>query len=204
MASVCGPTPGKSIPSLKNYSPGKKHNSRECPSPLRGQTEGEGQISKWREGGRLALKCCATDETEKLPRIVLVASGDGLMQELHHALNPCPLEIQTFTKCREAVDEIQRHTTADVIFTDLQLFDGDWRQVLRMAKQSAAPAQVVVVSRYVDVPLYLDALEAGVFDVVVPPFRTVEIGCIVVNAIYACFKGRGRRLSKSFLDERPA
>ncbi len=100
------------------------------------------------------------------------------MQELACALDPCPLEIRTVTGCREAGGGIGRHGTADVIFTDVQLPDGDWKRVLQMARHSPSPAEVIVVSRFVDVPLYLDALEEGVFDFVVPPLRTVEIGYI--------------------------
>lgn len=122
------------------------------------------------------------------------------MLEMEHILNPCPLEIRTVTSCREAGCEIERNSTADVIFTDVQLFDGDWKQVLQMARQSPNPAELVVVSRFVDVPLYLEALEEGVFDFVVPPFRPVELGYIIVNAIYSCFKGRTQRFSKIFLD----
>ena len=124
------------------------------------------------------------------------------MLELDRALNPCPLEIRTVTSCREAGDEIGRNSMADVIITDVQLFDGDWKRVLQMARQSPTPAEVVV-SRFVDASLYLDALEEGVFDYVVPPFRTVELGYIIVNAIYACLKGCNQKFSKSFLDARP-
>ena len=125
------------------------------------------------------------------------------MLEVERALNPCPLEIRAVASCREAEHEIEHNRTAEVIFTDLQLSDGDWKQILQMARQSPAPAEVVIVSRFVDVPLYLDALEAGIFDFVVPPFHTVELGYIIVNAIYACFKGRTQKFSKNFLDARP-
>lgn len=151
----------------------------------------------------MLLQCCVPDETEDLPCIVLVSSGDGLMLELARALNPCPLEIRTATSCKEAGHEIERKSTADVIFTEAQLFDGDWKQVLQMARQSRTPSKVVVVSRFVDVSLYLDALEEGVFDFVVPPFRTVELGYIIVNAIYACLRGRSQSISKGLPNAGP-
>lgn len=120
------------------------------------------------------------------------------MPELSRVLHPCPLEIRALKSCLEAAHEIGRCSTADVIFTDLYLPDGGWKQMLQMARQTPARAEVILVSRFVDVPLYLDALEAGAFDFVVPPFNTVELGYIIVNAAYACFKQRDHRLSGHF------
>lgn len=75
------------------------------------------------------------------------------------------------------------------IFTDVQLLDGDWKQVLQVAQQDPVPVQVVIVSRIGDIHLYLlDALDACAFDSNVPPFRGSEVDYILVNAFRACVK----------------
>lgn len=194
------PITGISTPFPKDYSTGKMPSSKDCPAPLHRDADIGNRASKWAGSGRPALQGCACAETKDLPDIILVSSGADLMPGLRQALDPCPLEIRTVKSCLEAGREIGNCTTAHVILTDVRLPDGDWKQVLQMARQSAARAEVIVVSKVADVPLYLDALEAGAFDFVVPPFRAVEIGFVIVNAMYACFKQRAHRLSGNFRD----
>ena len=174
--------------------------SRACSSLSPRLINGQTRISKPTDSNQASIQGRASAETEPLPRIILVSGNDRLMPELNRVLNPCPLEIRPLKNCLEAGKEIGRGDTADVIFTDIQLSDGDWKQVLQMARKAPARAEVILVSRFVDVPLYLDALEAGAFDFIVPPFHTVELGYIIVNAIYTCSKQRGHRFSSNSPD----
>lgn len=185
--------------SLKDRPRSKGAEFLELPMPSGDKAGDRNQVSRMPGSRRLALRGCACVETEDLPRIILVSSGDGLMASLCRALDPCPLEIRHLQNCGQVAREIGRCTTGQVIFTDVQLPDGDWKQVLGMARQTSARAEMIVASRFVDVPLYLDALEAGAYDFVVPPFRTVELGYIIVNAIYACSKQRTQRFSGSMV-----
>lgn len=189
---------GETASSLKGYSARKGQTSQECPTPLPRQTDVVTCVSERPDSGRLALHGCACVEPGDLPHIILVSSGDEVMQGLSQALDPCPLEIRPVKSCLEVEHEIGRSTTPEVIFTNLRLPDGDWKLVLQMGQQVPAGAEVIVVSRFVDVHLYLDTLEAGAFDFVVPPFRTVELGYIIVNAIYSCHKQRAHRFSGNF------
>lgn len=140
-------------------------------------------------------KSCGCIDMEGIARISLVSNGDALMTALNRALAPCPLEVRLLRSCQEACVELGSSTTAEVIFTDVQLPDGDWRQLLSLARERATRVEVIVVSRFVDIDLYLDTLEAGAFDFVVPPFRTEELGYVVVNAMYECYRQRTRRIS---------
>ena len=56
---------------------------------------------------------------------------------------------------------------------------------LPFARRMPSPVPVVVVSRYVDVDLYLDALEKGAWDYIVPPFRAADLAYVVNGAIWA-------------------
>ena len=200
MSTARQPIRGNNPESLKNFPTSKRANFQEPITPSTIEADDRNRASKWPGHNRSTVCGCSCVESEDLPRIVLVSGGDDLMAGLSRALDPCPLEILCAKDCRDAGLQIGRHSTAEIIFTDVRLPDGDWKEVLRMARQMPARAEVIVVSRLVDVPLYLDTLEAGAYDFVVPPFLTVELGYIIVNAIYACFKKRPHRLSGSFAD----
>jgi len=187
-------------PSPSNPSRRQRFKFKEFPAPSRAQSDARCQAMKRCGSGELDPRGCASAEMEDLPRIILVSGEDTLMPELNRVLDPCPLEIRTLKGYLEAANEIGRCSIPNVIFTDVHLPDGDWKQVLQMASQAPARTEVILVSRYVDVRLYLDALEAGAFDFIVPPFHTVELGYIVVNAIYACFKQSAHAFSGHFSD----
>jgi len=73
-----------------------------------------------------------------------------------------------------------------LVFTDLVLTDGKWQDVVRLAADLPIPVNTVVVSRVVDVTLYLESLEAGAYDFIAPPFAADAIAhvarCALENA----------------------
>lgn len=188
MALTRVPTAENTAPSLNSRPRGQTSNSKDLAAPSRPQPGGEGWAL--RQPAISGLPLGVSEDLENLPRIILVSGDDSLMPELSRVLHPCPLEIRSVKSCQEAAYEVGRCGTADVIFTDSQLPDGDWKHVLQLSRGAAARSVVILASRFVDVRLYLDALEAGAFDYVVPPFNTVGLGYIIVNAAYACLKKR--------------
>ena len=194
MATTRIPIAGNSNPSPNSHSRGQR--PKELPASLHPQSDG--RVLKRLSVGEPSAYSFARGETEELPRIILVSGDDMLLAELSRVLDPCPLEIRTLKSCLDAANEIGRCSTASVIFADIQLPDGGWKHVLQLAREASARAEVILVARFVDVRVYLDALEAGAFDFVVPPFHTVELGYIIVNATYACFKQRTRGLPGHF------
>ena len=64
-----------------------------------------------------------------------------------------------------------------LIFTDTTLSDGTWVDVVGLAARHWVP--VIVVSRLVDHELYVQSLEHGAFDFVVPPFISADLAHIV-------------------------
>jgi FixJ family two-component response regulator len=71
----------------------------------------------------------------------------------------------------------------DLIFTDTALADGIWAEVEALAKRMLPRVPVIVVSGQVNVPLYLDALERGASDFIVPPFRDADLDHVVRGAL---------------------
>ncbi len=66
-----------------------------------------------------------------------------------------------------------------LVFTDRQLPDGTWRDIVRLAESAHAPTSVIVVSRLTDVRLYVDAIEQGAYDFIVPPFEAAGLAHVV-------------------------
>jgi DNA-binding NtrC family response regulator len=84
-----------------------------------------------------------------------------------------------------------RHANAPaLLLTDTTLPDGTWADVLQIACVIRPGCPVIVVSRVVDLALYLDVLANGAYDFVVPPIASVDLAYIVRGAI---LKGSSRR-----------
>lgn len=47
--------------------------------------------------------------------------------------------------------------------------------MLNLAAEAVEPTSITVVSRIVDIKLYLEGIECGAFDFVVPPFAGPEV-----------------------------
>ena len=68
---------------------------------------------------------------------------------------------------------------APLVFTDTELPDGTWADILTVAERAACPVNVVVVARVVDTRFYVQAMEAGAFDFMVPPFNATDLTHVV-------------------------
>lgn len=78
---------------------------------------------------------------------------------------------------------LQMPLRPSLVVTDTSLPDGTWLDVLRAARMGPIQVPVIVVSRLVDMQLYLDVLDSGAHDFVVPPFTIAELTFIIRTAI---------------------
>jgi DNA-binding NtrC family response regulator len=70
-----------------------------------------------------------------------------------------------------------------LVFTDTQLPDGTWADVLAVAEKAAQPVNVIVVARVVDTRFYVEAIETGAFDFLAPPFNATDLAYVVRSAL---------------------
>lgn len=68
---------------------------------------------------------------------------------------------------------------APLAFTDTHLPDGTWADILALAGKAALPVNVIVVARLVNTRLYIETIDAGAFDFIVPPFNATDLGHVV-------------------------
>ncbi len=116
-------------------------------------------------------------------RALLVHQEEGPLTELKFVLEGQGIETSRVRTCAEAEAALTRPEPPLLIFTDAVLADGTWADVLKLAEKEPLAQSVIVVSRHVDIPLYLDALESGASDFIVPPFRVAEVAYVVEGAL---------------------
>jgi DNA-binding NtrC family response regulator len=115
---------------------------------------------------------------------LLVYSEDDVFRDLTRTLKTLSVRVTHARNCREASVLLKKQGATDMVFAGTNLQDGGWADVLVMAQRSKSYLPVIVVSRMVDVQLYLDALGRGAFDFVTPPFLASDLARILRSAIY--------------------
>lgn len=96
--------------------------------------------------------------------------------------------------CQEAARLLDRVDPPRLIFTDTTLPDGNWRDMLGIAERAREAVNVVVVARFLDVELYLETMERGACDFIVPPFLAPDLAHVVVCAMEGAASRRGGRV----------
>jgi DNA-binding NtrC family response regulator len=72
---------------------------------------------------------------------------------------------------------------APLVFTETQLPDGTWADILALAEKAAQPVNVIVVARVVDTRFYVEAIQTGAFDFLAPPFVATDLAYVVRSAL---------------------
>jgi len=101
------------------------------------------------------------------------------LRSLRLALERQAVETARAQNCQEAWRILSGANPPHLIFTDTALPDGLWKDVLALAAQAPQPVNVIVVARLVDTRLYIEAIEAGAFDFLAPPFTVAELAHVV-------------------------
>lgn len=81
--------------------------------------------------------------------------------------------------CEQAQIGLETGVPPHLVFTDTDLPDGKWADVLTLARRLTPATQVIVVSRFVDTELYIEVLESQAFDFIVPPFTDSDLAHVV-------------------------
>ena len=113
---------------------------------------------------------------------LLVHDRPSPLESLKTDLNN--LSVKTWSA--KSVDEAAKlldQTHPELVFTDTQLADGTWSDVVSLAERVGAPANVIVVGSQVDIRVYISAMESGAFDFIVPPLEPGSLAHVVGVAI---------------------
>ena len=112
-------------------------------------------------------------------RALLLHDRRDPLRTLRRALDSQGVKTLPACNCAEALRLLQISDPPQLVFTDTQLPDGNWADAIRIARKATEPVNVIVVSPVVDVPLYVEAVQAGAFDFISPPFEEAELAHVV-------------------------
>ncbi len=108
-------------------------------------------------------------------RALLVRARHDPLDALRMALEEQSIEIFTAKNCFEAALALWSDCPPHLVFTDVQLTDGKWADVLTLATKASEAVNVIVVAPFADVSFYVEAIERGAFDFIVPPLSGPEL-----------------------------
>jgi two-component system response regulator PilR (NtrC family) len=114
---------------------------------------------------------------------LLVHDRPEPMGFIRRALECQFIETQSVRTCREAHQTLWERQPPHLVLTDTRLADGSWEDVVLLAAKAPAPVNVIVVSEVVDIAFYLETLQRGAFDFIVPPMPLSEFNHVVRSAV---------------------
>jgi DNA-binding NtrC family response regulator len=119
---------------------------------------------------------------EDMIHALLVHDQEGPLRELQLLLTQQGFHTSRARTCAAAKLALAAHEPPRLVFTDTVLPDGTWAEIVDLARQTHISIPVILVSRLACVRLYLEALENGASDFIVPPFRDSDLAHIVRSA----------------------
>src|SRR5882724_11701946 len=128
-------------------------------------------------------------------QVLVVGSDVGNRTALVDILEECGLEPVIASNVKETSNILARRPT-HVVFCEDNLPDGSFREILRLVKATRPESQVVVSSKLGGVDEYIEAMNLGAFDFIVPPYRDADVVSVIDSA---CDRYRLKRKDESFL-----
>jgi len=126
---------------------------------------------------------------------LLVHDRPEPMGTIRHALECQFIETQSVKTCGEVQQALSGCRPPHVVFTDPQLPDGSWEDIVRFATEAPSFVNVIVVSDVVDIALYLESIQRGAFDFIVPPLPLTDLTYVVHSAVEKTLRRRETPLS---------
>jgi DNA-binding NtrC family response regulator len=108
-------------------------------------------------------------------KALLVQARQDPLDALRLALEEQAIDIYTAKNCGDAAMAIWSDRPPHLVFTDVQLTDGNWADILALAAKASEPVNVIVVAPFADVSFYVQTIERGAFDFIVPPLSDPEL-----------------------------
>lgn len=113
--------------------------------------------------------------------IVSAAERDDIL--LRKSLSDAGMCVRVAGSCAEAMQVLMSSIPPSIVFCDASLPDGTWADILTFAGGECPAVPVIVVSRVVDINLYINVLEHGAADFIVPPFYQQDLSHVLSCAM---------------------
>lgn len=116
-------------------------------------------------------------------RALLLHSYDVPGTALKRALEDEFIATEMAQSFTEATGKIFCSNPPHLVFTEANLRDGTWSDVVDLAARASRPVSVIVVSPVADISLYLDVMERKAFDFITHSFTRSELNHILRCAV---------------------
>lgn len=115
--------------------------------------------------------------------VLMVSAAGEIDLSLRKVLNDAGMHVRVARSCAEALSVLASPSPPAIVFCEASLPDGDWGDILAFASGESTNVPVIIVSRVVDINLYINALEEGAADFIVPPFYRQDLSHVVSCAM---------------------
>lgn len=115
-------------------------------------------------------------------RILIVDDDPYFLRVLSRILTDEKFQVTTASRAAEA-EQTLRHSTFDVVISDLRLPDGDGLSILESLRRAGSSVPVVILTAYGEVDSYLAAMNAGAVEYLNKPVRSEELLGVVRNCL---------------------
>ncbi|HEX5414002.1 MAG TPA: response regulator [Terriglobia bacterium] len=115
---------------------------------------------------------------------VVIVSGSGEIDPLlSRALHEAGVMVRVVRSCAEAEELLNGVIVPAALFCETSLPEDTWADIVKLTAEARTRIPVVVVSRLVDIDLYISALENGAADFIVPPLCQQDVAQVMSCAI---------------------
>ena len=114
---------------------------------------------------------------------VLLHKPTESQRVLKQALEGRSIKVNWLQNYQQALPFLKKAGPPHLIFTEALLPDGNWADVVKLALAALKPVKVIVVSRLIDVRLYMETMGGGAFDFIVPPMSSNELTHVLNCAV---------------------
>lgn len=99
--------------------------------------------------------------------------------DLEAALEKLAVRTGRARTLAEACHVLSRVNLPLLVFTESELPDGNWADVVSLSARASSPVSVIVMGQEIDTKLYVSVIEAGAFDFMAPPFEALDLAHVV-------------------------
>ena len=102
--------------------------------------------------------------------------------DLEAALEKLAVRVRRARTLAEACHVLSRVSLPLLVFTESELPDGNWADVVSLSARASSPVSVIVMGQEIDTKLYVSVIEGGAFDFMAPPFEALDLAHVVCCA----------------------
>jgi DNA-binding NtrC family response regulator len=114
-------------------------------------------------------------------RILYISEYEGDRRRLTQILHTLRLVVDHVSTLRQAGLQLQQEEY-DVILTEAAVPDGNWLDVLHLARKSSRELRVVITDSHADACFRAQALDMGAYDLLTQPSCEPEVRRILFSA----------------------